>query len=85
MHNGHTVTTKKKTIKKTAGKSAGKELRSTPIRSELDVVVISIRRHGGEIIFNPSGDCRIETGDILIAIGRSDSLTKLNQLARGMI
>src|SRR5438045_4276151 len=64
---------------------AGKELRSTSIRSELDVVVISIRRHEGEIIFNPSGDCRIETGDILIAIGRSDSLTKLNQLARGMI
>jgi voltage-gated potassium channel len=62
----------------------GKELRSTPIRSELDVVVISIRRHEGEIIFNPSGDCRIETGDILIAIGRSDSLTKLNQLARGV-
>src|SRR5256714_11460458 len=58
---------------------AGKELRSTPIRSELAVVVISIRRHGGEIIFNPSGDCRIETGDILIAIGRADSLTKLNQ------
>jgi len=63
----------------------GKELRSTPIRSELDVVVISIRRQGGEIIFNPSGDCQIETGDILIAIGRSDSLTKLNHLARGMM
>jgi voltage-gated potassium channel len=62
---------------------AGKELRSTPIRSELDVVIISIRRQEGEIIFNPSGDCRIETGDILIAIGRADSLTKLNQMARG--
>lgn len=62
---------------------AGQELRSTPIRSELDVVIISIRRHEGEIIFNPSGDCRIETGDILIAIGRADSLTKLSQLARG--
>ena len=63
---------------------SGQELRSTPIRSELDVVVISIRRQEGEIIFNPSGDCRIETGDILIAIGRADSLTKLNQLARGI-
>jgi len=62
---------------------SGKELRWTPIRSELDVVVISIRRHEGEIIFNPSGDCRIESGDILIAIGRADSLTKLSQLARG--
>jgi voltage-gated potassium channel len=64
---------------------AGQELRSTPIRSELDVVVISIRRQEGEIIFNPSGDCRIEAGDILIAIGRAEGLTKLNQLARGMM
>lgn len=64
---------------------AGKELRSTPIRSELDVVIISIRRQDGEIIFNPSGDCRIEAGDILIAIGRGEGLTKLNQLARGMM
>jgi voltage-gated potassium channel len=64
---------------------SGKELRSTAIRSELDVVIISIRRQEGEIIFNPSGDCRIETGDILIAIGRADSLTKLSQLARGMM
>ncbi|HXI23176.1 MAG TPA: potassium channel protein [Pyrinomonadaceae bacterium] len=69
----------------TASHLAGKELRSTPIRSELDIVVVSIRRHKDEIIFNPSGDCRIETGDTLIAIGRSDSLTKLNQLARGMM
>src|ERR1041384_1253549 len=68
-----------------ASRLAGQELRSTPIRSELDVVVISIRRQEGEIIFNPSGDCRIETGDILIAIGRADSLTKLSQLARGMM
>ena len=27
----------------------------------------------------------IEAGDILIAIGRTDSLTKLNHLARGMM
>src|SRR5437763_2098882 len=64
---------------------AGKELRSTPIRSELDVVVISIRRQGGEIIFNPSGGCRIRAGDILIAIGRGNSLSRLNEMARGVI
>ncbi len=63
---------------------AGKDLQATSIRSELDVVIISIRRQDGEIIFNPGGDCRIETGDILIAIGRSDSLTKLSRLARGI-
>jgi len=62
----------------------GQELRATPIRSELDVVIISIRRQNGEMLFNPAGDAAIENGDILIAIGRADSLMKLNELARGI-
>jgi voltage-gated potassium channel len=62
----------------------GQELRATPIRSELDVVIISIRRQNGEMLFNPAGDAKIENGDILIAIGRADSLMKLNELARGI-
>jgi voltage-gated potassium channel len=61
----------------------GQELRSTPIRSELDVVIVSIRRQSGEVLFNPSAETVIEPGDILVAIGRAESLTKLNQLARG--
>jgi voltage-gated potassium channel len=59
------------------------ELRSTSIRSELDVVIVSIRRSDGQVLFNPGGEAIIEAGDILIAIGRADSLTRLNQLARG--
>ena len=61
----------------------GRELSATPIRSELDVVIISIRRQDGESIFGPPGTCKIEAGDILIAIGRAESLTKLDQMARG--
>jgi voltage-gated potassium channel len=62
----------------------GQELRSTPIRSELDVVIVSIRRQTGEMLFNPTGDSQIESGDILIAIGRAESLITLNKLARGV-
>jgi voltage-gated potassium channel len=61
----------------------GQELRATSIRSELDIVIISIRRQTAEVIFNPAADCKVEHGDILIAIGRAGSLTKLNKLARG--
>src|SRR5438105_9147754 len=50
----------------------GKELRATPIRAELDVVIVSIRRQNGEILFNPSAEETIEAGDILIAIGRAE-------------
>jgi voltage-gated potassium channel len=68
-----------------ASSLVGQELRVTPIRSELDVVIISIRRQTGEMLFNPAGDAAIENGDILIAIGRADSLLKLNELARGTL
>ncbi|HEY0079440.1 MAG TPA: potassium channel protein [Pyrinomonadaceae bacterium] len=61
---------------------AGKKLRFTNIRSELDTVIVAIRRRSGEMIFNPSGDARIEAGDLLIAIGRAESLAILHEAAR---
>jgi voltage-gated potassium channel len=61
---------------------AGQELRETPIRAELDVVIVSIRRQNGDTLFNPAGDSKIEGGDILIAIGQVESLMRLNELAR---
>jgi voltage-gated potassium channel len=61
----------------------GRKLSETVIRSELNIVVVSIRRNNGEIIFNPSGETRIESGDMLIAIGNAESLARLNALARG--
>jgi voltage-gated potassium channel len=60
----------------------GQELRETPIRAELDIVIISIRRASGETLFNPAGTTTIENGDILIAIGQVEALTRLNEMAR---
>jgi len=60
----------------------GKPLRETPIRAELDIVIISIRRAGGEMVFNPAAEAIIEAGDILIAIGQIEALTRLNEMAR---
>jgi len=61
---------------------AGRKLRDTNIRSELDIVIVSIRRVDGQMLFNPSGETAIEGGDMLIAIGHPESLIKLNALAR---
>jgi voltage-gated potassium channel len=61
----------------------GLKLSETTIRSELDIVVVSIRRSDGNILFNPSGEAVIESGDILIAIGHAESLMKLTALAKG--
>jgi voltage-gated potassium channel len=66
-----------------AGSSlAGHKLRFTPIRSELDVVVVAISRAGGEMVFNPSGETRVEAGDVLIVIGRDEALAGLKALAQ---
>jgi voltage-gated potassium channel len=62
---------------------AGRKLKDTTIRSALDIVVAAIRRDGGEMIFNPSGDTQIREGDMLIGIGRAESLAELGALARG--
>ncbi len=61
----------------------GEVLRETPMRAELDIVIISIRRRNGDTIFNPSGDTVIETDDILIAIGKVEALSRLHEMAMG--
>src|SRR6267378_102100 len=67
-----------------ASRLVGQKLSETNIRSELDIVVVSIRRADGQILFNPSGDATIGSGDILIAIGHAESLMKLDALAKGL-
>lgn len=62
-----------------------RKLSETVIRSELNIVIVSIRRNNGEIIFNPSGETKIEGGDMLIAIGNEESLKRLKGLAGGRV
>src|SRR5215203_1689687 len=61
----------------------GRKLSETVIRSELNIVIVSIRRSDGKVLFNPSGEAKIQGGDMLIAIGNAESLARLNDLARG--
>jgi len=62
---------------------ADHKLKFTNISSQHNIVVVAIRRRDGEMIFNPSGDTRIDAGDLLIVIGRAGSLMELAALARG--
>lgn len=62
---------------------AGQKIGSTNIRSELNIVIVAIRHHEGEMEINPSGDANIEAGDILVVIGRTAALAEFNELAQG--
>lgn len=57
----------------------GRSLAETRLRSELKVIVLAIRRAGGEMEFNPPADCVIRSGDYLIVMGEPDSLKRLEQ------
>ncbi|MDT4969745.1 MAG: voltage-gated potassium channel [Acidobacteriota bacterium] len=62
---------------------AARKLRDTNIRSQLEVIIVAMQHSGGEMIFNPPGDATLEAGDLLIAIGRAESLKELTAMARG--
>ena len=44
------------------------------------VIVLAIRKHGGETIFNPPGEFEVSAGDFLIVMGERSSLQELEQV-----
>lgn len=60
-------------------------LKDSPIRCELGLLVIGIKKKGKEIIINPSAQIRIEPGDILVVIGETEKLEKLGQMTSARV
>jgi voltage-gated potassium channel len=58
----------------------GIPLQDSGIRRDLNLIIVAIKRTGGDIIFNPSSTATIEAGDTVIAVGKSDNLIKLEKL-----
>ena len=61
----------------------GVSLRDAPIRKEMDVIVVDIRRSQQGLIFNPPSDLAPQAGDVLVALGRLENLRRLERLAEG--
>ena len=62
---------------------AGKSLRETDLGTVHGVVVITMCRPNGEVLFNPRGDTEIEAGVVLIVVGQKQQLQSLKALAAG--
>ncbi len=58
-----------------------KTLAELPIRKELNVIIVSIFKKDGKVIFNPVSSTVIEGEDKLFALGEKSSLLKLRELA----
>ena len=55
-------------------------LMESGIRRELDLIVIAIKKSGGQMHFNPSATTTIEIGDTLIAVGLRENMDRLAKL-----
>lgn len=51
------------------------------LREDVGVTVLAIKRTSGELVTNPPADTVLRTGDILVALGTRESLTRLEELA----
>lgn len=60
-------------------------LKDSPIRCELGLLVIGMKKKGKEMIINPSAQIRIEPGDILVVIGETEKLEKLGQMTSAQV
>jgi voltage-gated potassium channel len=57
----------------------GLTLIESGIRQNMDIIVIGIKQKDGTMIFNPSSQTKIESGDTLIAMGRNRDLETLRK------
>lgn len=61
---------------------AGARLRDSRIRRDFKVIIVAIKKAGGDMVFNPDPETLIEGGDTLVAIGDRENLDSLDRLAR---
>jgi voltage-gated potassium channel len=61
----------------------GKTLAESPIKSQLNIMIVVINRNSGQFIYNPGSDEIIQLGDRLLAIGETENLKEFTQMGSG--
>ncbi|MEZ6184629.1 MAG: NAD-binding protein [Planctomycetota bacterium] len=56
---------------------AGVKLRDSPLRTNLNLIVLAVKRRDGPMLFNPGGDTTLEGGDTLVVLGSQPNLQTL--------
>jgi voltage-gated potassium channel len=60
-------------------------LEEARIRQAYGVIVLAIKKASGGMVFSPAGDMRIESGDVVIAMGERSQLTRMLVDAKAQI
>ena len=61
-----------------------KTLLESGIRQNFDLIVILIKKHDGNMLFNPGADARLESNDTLVVVGRLSSIHALERMLTAM-
>jgi voltage-gated potassium channel len=60
----------------------GHSLKTSPVRSELGIIVVAIKKPDGKMVFNPTPETVLEARDVLITLGHRQQLDRLETMAR---
>ncbi len=55
-------------------------LLESQIRQDYDVIIITVKKHDGKMVFNPGADTCIEANDTLVVVGLRVSIKKLERV-----
>ena len=59
----------------------GKTLITSGIRRDLGIIIVGIKKAAGQMLFNPSPETMIESGDVLITLGEPAAIENLDLIA----
>ena len=48
------------------------------LRRDYGIIIVAIRHHNGEMVFNPQPVERLTTGDTLVVLGKKEDIVRLN-------
>ena len=54
-------------------------LEESRVRQTYGLIVLALKKAGGGMLFNPEGNTRVESGDVLIAMGQKPQLKRLGE------
>ena len=60
--------------------AAGRTIRELRVRDSTGAMVVALRKHDGSLDVTPTPEARFETGDIVIAVGTTAELRRLEEL-----
>ena len=58
-------------------------LKDSGIRQKLDLIILTIKKADGSLIFNPKADTCIEIDDTLVVVGQAQNVSQLEHMMRG--